>query len=156
MRTIDRCVEIHWGAYYGHVPLIWPKKTQNCSQKTAVLDEEQLKSYLKKGFALIDDGKITISQNRYEGSSHLGFIPFTSYRKLASGDDLVSFVERFLGFTEEEIPYSEEAYSLQASLGWWNIEKTKDWSKEKILEEIAREKEKSRARKELLEACGQR
>jgi len=137
MKTIDRCVEIHWGRYLGVAPLIWPKKTQNCLRTTTALDEEKLRNYLREGFNLIDNGKLAVDQEPYSGVN-LGFIPITAYRRLTSGEDLVSFVERFLNFTEEEIPYSEEAFQLQANQRPGNLALTSGWSREELLQEISR------------------
>jgi len=107
MKTIDRCVEIHWGKYGKHIPLVLPIAQQKLFQKTAIVDEAELKQYLKDGFDLIDTGEVKVTLSRYQ-CAKCG-VPLTS--RLVSGRDLIGFVERFLGFTEAMIPYSEEAYS---------------------------------------------
>lgn len=111
MKTIDRCVEIHWGKYGKHIPLVLPRAQQKLLQKTAIVEEAELKQYLRAGFGLIDNGEVKVTLARYE-CAKCG-VPLTS--RLVSGRDLIGFVERFLGFTEAMIPYSEEAYSSHES-----------------------------------------
>lgn len=151
LNTVDRCVEVSWGRNFSDGMGITPKKRLTCFQDSMVINEKRLKEYLTAGFNLLDRGVTHPSQSRYCGSE-LGAFPLTSFRKIASGEELMAFFERFLGFAEEMVPYSEEAYQLQTFPGWHDAI---TWSNERILQEIENRQATRKQREELLRACGQ-